>query len=657
MKKAFILVCVLILMASLTVGVSANLRVGDEIGDVRNTDIRTYVNGYRIPSFNINNRSVVMLRDLVHYGFDTTFNEATRTATLIRNYDKPFNPIRDFEATMGPPGSLAFRHLHTDIVAVINGVTVQSFNVRGYTAILFADLRDAGNFGTMRWNETTRRSTIELFSNPVRAVSIDRSNASVRAGDTFQLGAVITPANAHNRAVTWSSSNTNIATVNNNGVVTGVSVGTATITVNAANGHSATSTITVTPRVVNVNTVTLHAASATFRTGEQFTFNATIAPADATESALTWTSSQPAVATVDSQGRVTGIAGGTTVITATAPNGRTASATVTVTYARPVTSITLDRNAVTVNVGNTTDMIATVSPSNANNRTVTWTTSNENVATVNTNGRITGVSQGTATITATASSGLTANVTVTVGGPAAFALNREYGPFTLRAPQIFDTHILNISSFVFTNRWDDFTFTGTQRLAMRIIGTSSHDLGGHFYIRFMDANNNLLDVRTIMPPATTPGNRNFDFTVEHTIMRTTLDSTARIEFRSASGQLAEPGLGQQTTGYRSVGESYTRFPLVPSFGRVAERTLTTLVHSTRHVASTTSETYTYTFTGIAANTITHIWNAYALELWSVRSFIGSHNETFGHFTRDNITVQMWRAGNTITITVTQTSTQ
>ena len=654
MKKAFTIVCVLIMIATLTMGVSANPRVGDEIGDVRNTDIRTYINGYRIPSFNINNRSVVMLRDLTRYGFDTTFNEQTRTATLIRNYDKPFNPILDFEASMGPPGSLAFRHLHTDIVAVINGIEVQSFNVRGYTAILFADLRDAGNFGRMRWDEATRRSSIDLFDTPIRSVSIDRPALSVRVGDTFQVGAVIVPADAHNRSVTWRSSDTNIATINNNGVITGVNPGTATITVTTAQGgHTATGTVTVTPRQVHVSTVTLHAGAASIRTGETFTFNATILPADATERTLTWTTSNANVATVNANGVVTAVGAGTATITATAPNNRIATAIVTVTYAHPVTSISLDRSAVSLSVGNTTDMTATILPSNATNRNVTWTTSNANVATVSNTGRITAVSAGTATITATASSNHTATVTVTVGGASDFALHREYGPFTLRAPQIFDTHVLTINSFVFTNRFEDFSFHGTYRLEMRVRGTSSHDTGGHFYVRFMDANNNLLEVRTISPPSTTVGNRNFDFTRTETILRTTLQNTARIEFRSASGQLAEPGSGQQLGGYRP-GENYSRFPTVPSFGRVAERTLPSQVFATRQVVNTTTETYTYNLSAHSTAAIDNAVTAYILELLFVRNFVQTHPNS-QVFTRDGITVQVWRSGSTVTITVQQTS--
>ena len=653
MKKAFMLVCVLILMASLTIGVSA-LRVGDEIGDVRNTDIRTYVNGHRIPSFNINNRSVVMLRDLVHYGFDTTFNEVTRTATLIRNYDKPFNPILDFEATMGPPGSLAFRHLHTDITAVINGVTVQSFNVRGYTAILFADLRDVGNFGTMRWEESTRRSSITLFDSPVRGVSVDRPTLSVRAGDTFQIGAIITPADANNRAVTWSSSNTNIATVNSNGVITGVNPGTAIITVTTAHGgHTATSTVTVTPRQVHVNTVTLHASSASIRTGEHFTFNATITPADATERTLTWTTSNANVATVDSQGRVTAVGAGTATITVTSQNGRTATATVTVTYARPVTSITLDRATVTLSTGNTTDMVPTILPHNANNRTVTWTTSNANVATVNANGRITAVSAGTATITAKASSGHTASVVVTVGGASDFAFNREYGPFTLTATGLIlggGTHTLTINSFVFTNQ-TAWGFPDSYRIEMRIRGTSSDDAGGHFHVAFRDVNNALIETRTIWIQMSGVG-RTFDFSTIENISRSTISRTVRVEFTSATGQLAVPGPGQQAGGYRP-GENYSRFPTVPSFGRVAEHTLANQVFATRQVISSTTEVYTY---NLAAHTSTAIDNIMQNYRWALATRGFAQNMLgIDTFVREGITVQMWRAGSTITITVQQTS--
>ena len=142
----------------------------------------------------------------------------------------------------------------------------------------------------------------------------------------------------------------------------------------------------------------------------------TFTPSDTSVTTVTWSSSDTSVATVSSSGLVTGKKAGTVTITAKVPaeNGGYITDTHTIQVkAVEVTGISLNASAKEVGVNLTTTLTATISPSNATNKTVAWTSSDPSVATVS-GGTVKGVSEGTATITATSSNGLTATCVVTV---------------------------------------------------------------------------------------------------------------------------------------------------------------------------------------------------------------------------------------------------
>ena len=164
----------------------------------------------------------------------------------------------------------------------------------------------------------------------VTGVSLDQSSATIKEGANVTLTATITPANATNKNVSWTSSNEAVATVAN-GVVTGVSVGTAVITVTTEDGGmTASCTVTVESATIAVTGVSLNKTSIDLSLGQNFTLVATIAPVDATNKAVSWESSNTDVATVEN-GVVTAVAEGTAIITVTtADGGKTATCTVNV---------------------------------------------------------------------------------------------------------------------------------------------------------------------------------------------------------------------------------------------------------------------------------------------------------------------------------------
>ena len=236
------------------------------------------------------------------------------------------------------------------------------------------------------------------------------ATASVEIGKTATLSAAVNPDNALYKKLTWSSSNTSIATVDASGVVTGKKAGTAVITAKTSNGKSASCTVTVTKPEKKVTSVTLNLNALSFVVGESYALKATVSPADATDASLTWTTSDSSVATV-SNGTVKAVGAGNATITCTAKSGVSAKCIVSVYPA--VASVSMPAT-VSLESGKTATLKATVNPNNAMYKTLTWSSSDTSVATVDANGVVTGKKAGTAVITAKASNGKSASCTVTV---------------------------------------------------------------------------------------------------------------------------------------------------------------------------------------------------------------------------------------------------
>ena len=256
------------------------------------------------------------------------------------------------------------------------------------------------------------------------SVALNSDTLNLVAGaDGRQIVATTTPDNAllDNLTFTYKSSDETVATVDENGLVTPLKAGTATITVTAqavvtTNGMAlfttratAKCTVTVTDITIPATNIELDAFSKTMTVGDKAKLTATVKPADSTDKVV-WTSSKPTVATVDENGNITALATGTTEITATA-GSVSAVCKVTVEGVK-VSEIKLDKTSVSLKAGETAQLTAVVTPDNAADKTVTWTSSDEKIATV-ADGKITAVAPGTATITATAG-GKSATCTVTV---------------------------------------------------------------------------------------------------------------------------------------------------------------------------------------------------------------------------------------------------
>ena len=276
----------------------------------------------------------------------------------------------------------------------------------------FSNKSYGGNFIIKAFtdNETT---TVD-----VEKVSLNKSATTLTEGESETLKATITPSNATgDKTVKWSSSNEAVATVDSNGKVTAKKAGTAVITATSSNGKTAGCTVTVKQKEIAITGISLNKSTTSLTEGESETLTATITPSNATgDKTVKWSSSNEAVAAVDSNGKVTAKKAGTAVITATSSNGKTAGCTVTVKQKEiAITGISLNKSTTSLTEGESETLTATITPLNATgDKTVKWSSSNEAVAAVDSNGKVTAKKAGTAVITATSSNGKTAGCTVTV---------------------------------------------------------------------------------------------------------------------------------------------------------------------------------------------------------------------------------------------------
>jgi len=251
----------------------------------------------------------------------------------------------------------------------------------------------------------------------VRAETVvfESSKVTIYEGQTVPIKAVLKPESLA-AVITWKSSKTSVATVNAAGEVYGKAAGTAVITARLSNGSTATCTVTVQKCSVELPD------SLTISPGEKHALKPVFAPAAAAGSKITWSSDNTSIATVDKNGRVTGLLAGTANVNARLVNGKLSVCNVIVTDDR-VESIVIDQSDITFRTGETRKLTVSVYPPEAANHAVKWSSSDRKVARVSDNGVVSIVGPGTATITAESKDGgKKAHCQVTAPTPAYRAL-------------------------------------------------------------------------------------------------------------------------------------------------------------------------------------------------------------------------------------------
>ena len=296
--------------------------------------------------------------------------------------------------------------INSTIATVNNGVVTA---LSPGTATITATTQDGGKMATCALTVIV----------PVASITLNKTQMTLIEGKSEQLIASVSPANATNPTVNWDSSDVEVAKVSSNGTVEALKAGKATIVATTQDGGKMVfCEVTVSPNNVPVAQITVIPADTTLIEGESANLKVNVLPILATNKNVAWSSSNNAIATVDNNGTVTASGLGTATITATADDGSgiTGTCTVTVNPKIDVTGVTLNRTSISnMYVGDTSNLIATVAPTNATNQKVQWESDDEDVATVDQNGKVTAIAPGTATITVTTvDGGFDDNCVVTV---------------------------------------------------------------------------------------------------------------------------------------------------------------------------------------------------------------------------------------------------
>lgn len=249
----------------------------------------------------------------------------------------------------------------------------------------------------------------------VTDVVLDPKTLTMTEGDCMTIIATISPSNATNRNLRWSSSDEMVASVAD-GKVTAHRAGKAVIVVSTEDGGlTANCQVTVNSKAVRVESVNLDRKDLALMVGESATLTATVFPSNATDKNVRWTSTNTSVVSA-MDGKVTALKVGSATITVTTEDGgKTANCQVSV---NPkivnVESVSLDRTELTLTEGESTTLTAVVFPSNATDRNVRWSSSDVTVASV-VNGKVTALKAGSTIVTVTTEDGgRTASCRVTV---------------------------------------------------------------------------------------------------------------------------------------------------------------------------------------------------------------------------------------------------
>ena len=254
----------------------------------------------------------------------------------------------------------------------------------------------------------------------VTGVTLDRESLTLQVGSAQQLEAAIKPENAGNTALSWSSSNDKIASVDADGVVEARKAGEATITVTTKEGgYTASCKVTVTEETVEPEYLIISKTRLTLRPGETGKLSWSLEPEGAAAAGVVWSSSDPAVAEVSADGTVTAKATGTAKITVSLTDYSDLSDTCAVTVSEEgntsVTGVSVNPAEVTLQAGESMTLEAVITPENAANKGVTWRSRNTDVAEIEDDGTVTAIAPGTAVIIVTTDDGRkTAQCRITV---------------------------------------------------------------------------------------------------------------------------------------------------------------------------------------------------------------------------------------------------
>ena len=258
-------------------------------------------------------------------------------------------------------------------------------------------------------NSEIKDECVVTVIEPITGIILNKSAIELTENESEQLVTIISPENATNKSVTWTSSDISVAMVSSDGTVYGIKPGQATIMATTLDGgFVALCKVTVKAKTVVADAIQLSPNSATIAKGENLQLNVVLTPDNVSNKTVNWTSTNTNVATVDASGLVRAISEGKTQIIATTTDGSNLSAICEVTVEDQfisVTKIEINPTSERIAKGKSVMLNAVITPEDASLKTVSWSSTNPGVATVSQNGEVTAVSEGNALVIASTQDG------------------------------------------------------------------------------------------------------------------------------------------------------------------------------------------------------------------------------------------------------------
>ncbi|NLA25950.1 MAG: Ig domain-containing protein [Firmicutes bacterium] len=338
-------------------------------------------------------------------------NTATGKATLLKEYiigiDALAIPYIDVKYDVAAAASPSAGGTVTGSGEYKGGapVTVSATAAEGYEFVNWTEegavVSTELNYKIALLENRNLLANFKLKEAPAGGMVLNESSLSLAIGDTFQLGIAVFPDGTSAEDIVWSSSDEAVAAVDSAGLVSAVSAGQAVITAATKDGNfTAACTVTVTDpaggMVLNESSLSL--------AGDTFQLVVTFLPGGATIEDIVWSSSDEAVATVDSAGLVSAVSAGQAVITAATKDGSFAT-TCTVTVTDPAGSMVLNESSLFLAAGDAFQLVVTTFPGGATIEDIVWSSSDEAVATVDSAGLVSALKAGQAVITAATKDG------------------------------------------------------------------------------------------------------------------------------------------------------------------------------------------------------------------------------------------------------------
>lgn len=240
-------------------------------------------------------------------------------------------------------------------------------------------------------NEHFKEATI-IEDNPVTGINLNEHEIFMNIGEKYSISVVISPLDADDQRISWTSNDTTIATVDQNGLITAIASGETKVYVTSiATGIKDSCSVVVRK---NVESVSFRESQISLdKIGDTKQLEIIISPEDATDKSVVWKSHNESICTVTDNGLVTAIGIGSTAVTVTTVDGGL-TATCAVKVVQHVSNLALDKNILSIKVGETDQLHATISPENADNKGVLWSSSDESKLTVTQNGTINALKPG-----------------------------------------------------------------------------------------------------------------------------------------------------------------------------------------------------------------------------------------------------------------------